>query len=54
MKEQTIKKNIVNIAKIKRLVKKLNFEGDREAKFHILDIETYLAKLQLLLLDKKG
>ena len=53
MKKETLKKNIVNIAKIKQLIKKLNFKGNREAEFHILDIETCLTKLQLILFDER-
>jgi len=50
--EQTLKDNIINIAKIKQLLRKLNFGGNRETEIHILDIETSLARLQLILLDK--
>ena len=53
MKQKTLKNNLINILKIKRLLKKLTFVENKKADSYIDKIEISLSQLQMLLLYKK-
>ena len=53
MKQKTLRNNLINILKIKRLLKKLNLGENKKADSYVVKIEISLSQLQMLLLNKK-
>ena len=53
MKQKILRNNLINILKIKRLLKKLNLGENKKAGSYIAKIEISLSQLQVLLLYKK-